>query len=269
MKKNLVFLKLGGSLITEKDKTATARPEVIARLAAEIAEARAADPGLRILLGHGSGSFGHVPAKQHNTRAGVSSEAGWRGFAEVWQQAAALNRIMMVAFAAAGLPAISFPPSATVFAKDGQVQDWNIGPIQAAFEANLLPVVFGDVVFDSHRGGTILSTEDLFDYLAKKLLPARILLAGDEDGIYADFAQHKELIAEINPSNYPEFAASIGGAAGTDVTGGMASKVKAMLALLQKLPQVEGRIFSGHHAGNVTRALAGESVGTVLRGSLD
>jgi isopentenyl phosphate kinase len=45
----------------------------------------------------------------------------------------------------------------------------------------------------------------------------------------------------------------------------MTGKVEAMLALLQKLPQTEARIFSGHQAGNILRALAGESVGTVLR----
>ena len=71
MTNKLVFLKLGGSLITEKSREATARKDVITRLAAELADIHRSNPNLRLLLGHGSGSFGHVPAKKYNTRTGV------------------------------------------------------------------------------------------------------------------------------------------------------------------------------------------------------
>ena len=49
----MIFLKLGGSLITDKTGVEAARPAVLARLAAEIAAARAAQPGLPLLIGHG------------------------------------------------------------------------------------------------------------------------------------------------------------------------------------------------------------------------
>ena len=75
MKSKLVFLKLGGSLITVKDQPHTPRLDVIERLAQEIAAARSADPGLQILLGHGSGSYGHVPASQFHTRQGVKTRS--------------------------------------------------------------------------------------------------------------------------------------------------------------------------------------------------
>ena len=65
----MLFLKLGGSLITDKHTPRTPRPDVLARLMQEITEARAARPGMRIVLGHGSGSFGHVEAKRYGTRA--------------------------------------------------------------------------------------------------------------------------------------------------------------------------------------------------------
>jgi isopentenyl phosphate kinase len=265
MNETLVFLKLGGSLITEKDKVATPRPEVLTRLAAEIAAARAAQPGMRLLLGHGSGSFGHVPAKKYNTRAGAKSPEEWTGFAEVWQRAAALNHIVMDTLQTAGLPAIAFPPSAAVMANGGQIKSWNIEPIQAALDANLLPVVYGDVAFDAERGGTILSTEDLLVYLALTLHPTRILLAGDEDGIYEDYPQRKNLVAEITPNSYGQLAASLGGAAAADVTGGMAGKVQTMLELVKTLPECEVRIFSGRKAGAVQEALSGKPLGSRVR----
>ena len=62
------FLKLGGSLITDKRQPETPRMDVIERLAQEIAAARAANPSLQLVLGHGSGSFGHIYARQYGTR---------------------------------------------------------------------------------------------------------------------------------------------------------------------------------------------------------
>ncbi|MFN2297565.1 MAG: uridylate kinase, partial [Anaerolineales bacterium] len=74
-----VFLKLGGSLITEKGRARTARPDVLRRLADEIAQARNASPDLQIVLGHGSGSFGHTVAQQFGTAGGVRTAEEWRG----------------------------------------------------------------------------------------------------------------------------------------------------------------------------------------------
>lgn len=259
---NLQFLKLGGSLITDKRTPRTPRREVIARLTTEIESARAANPGLKLLLGHGSGSFGHVPAKKHGTRQGVVSSEQWQGFAEVWYEAATLNRIVMETLHAAGLPAISFPASAGVTAKDGKVAVWNLAPLTTALENDLLPVVFGDVVFDTARGGTILSTEDIFTHLARQLQPKRILLAGLDEGVWADFPACTQLISEITPENWEAVAASLGGSAATDVTGGMQSKVRAMLDLAVEIPGLEISIFSGEQPGNLAAALQGESLGT-------
>ena len=259
---NLQFLKLGGSLITDKRTARTPRKEVIARLTTEIESVRAANLDLKLLLGHGSGSYGHVPAKKYGTRQGVVSSEQWQGFAEVWYEAATLNRIVMETLHAAGLPAISFPASAGVTAKDGKVAVWNLAPLSAALEGGLLPVVFGDVVFDIARGGTILSTEDIFTHLARQLCPMRILLAGIDAGVWADFPACTQLIPEITPENWDTVAASLSGSAATDVTGGMQSKVRAMLDLAIAIPGLEISIFSGEQPGNLAAALQGESLGT-------
>ena len=64
MGKKLVFLKLGGSLITDKNTPRTARIEVLQRVGIEIKSALEQDSSLQILLGHGSGSFGHFSGKK-------------------------------------------------------------------------------------------------------------------------------------------------------------------------------------------------------------
>jgi isopentenyl phosphate kinase len=58
-----IFLKLGGSLITNKDQAHTALIDQIDAIGKQIKQYCQENPENRLLLGHGSGSFGHVAAR--------------------------------------------------------------------------------------------------------------------------------------------------------------------------------------------------------------
>jgi isopentenyl phosphate kinase len=254
----MVFLKLGGSLITDKTGVEVVRPDVLERLANEITQARAENPQLRLLIGHGGGSFGHVAAARHNTRQGVETAEQWHGFAEVHAAMVRLNRLVVEALLAAGTPALSLQPSVmarcgrTASVRDGRITTFDPAPVQAALDAGLVPVVYGDVAFDSGQGGTIISTEEIMAALAETLRPSWLLLAGVTEGV---LDQAGQLIPVITPANLPQIAAALGGSHGTDVTGGMASKVHGMLDLTAQHPALQVRIFSGLAAGMVGQVL--------------
>jgi isopentenyl phosphate kinase len=131
-----------------------------------------------------------------------------------------------------------------------------------ALAAGLVPVIYGDVTFDEVRGGTILSTEDLFGFLARALNPERILLAGLEAAVWEDFPARTRKIATITPQSFGDIKAGVGKADGADVTGGMEAKVTQMLDLVQQIPELKIQIFSGTDPGSIGRALAGETLGT-------
>jgi isopentenyl phosphate kinase len=275
--KELVFIKLGGSLITDKTQPYTPLLDVMDNLARQIANTLQAQPDLRLVIGHGAGSFGHVAASEYKTRDGYprpsplmhrdrdeTEENYWKGFAEVWYQASALNRYVVNALHNAGVRAISLPPSGSVIASDGKVAVWETTPIRMSLAVGIVPVVFGDVVFDEVRGGTILSTENLFAYLVKALDPGRILLAGLEDAVWEDFPARTRKFERITPITFEEIKHSVGKSAAADVTGGMEAKVKDMLDLAQENPGLKIQIFSGAEPGNVSRALTGEPLGTEI-----
>lgn len=276
--KELVFLKLGGSLITDKTQPYTPRLDVMDDIAFQINMALQTHPNLRLVIGHGAGSFGHVPASEYRTRDGLpprptplthrerddTEENYWKGYAEVWYQASSLNRHVMNALHKAMVCAISLPPSSSVIASDGQVLIWETTPIRMSLAAGIVPVIFGDVVFDEIRGGTILSTEDLFMHLTRALHPERILLAGIETAVWGDFPARTKKIDRITPQSFQEIGEGVGKSAAADVTGGMESKVKQMLELAQEVSGVTIQIFSGKEPGNIARALAGEAFGTLI-----
>jgi isopentenyl phosphate kinase len=274
MTNDIIFLKLGGSLITDKHQPYTPKLDTLANLAQEIKTALNLNPELILILGHGSGSFGHTAAKKYGTRNGVTyaSPASraeeernyWKGFAEVRFQAAELTRYVMQTLLEAGVPAIPFSPSASLVSNHRKVIAHNFLTIQKALNAHLLPVVHGDVAFDEALGGTILSTEDVFTFLAEHLPPTRILLAGIERGVWEDFPARTRLMKQIQLADYEKIKAGIGGSASTDVTGGMKAKVEEMFELIQKNKGLTVQIFSAEEGGYLTRALKGENVGTLL-----
>jgi len=256
----LIFLKLGGSLITDKTTPRALRTETLARLMDEIASARATRD-VRLVLGHGSGSFGHVEGKRYGTRDGVRTDEDWRGFAEVQATAALLNRHVIDAARAAGLPVLNCPPSASAMCEDGRLVELAVEPIASALAHELVPVVQGDVAIDRIRGGTIVSTEDVFGYLAPRLEPGRILLAGRDPGVLTRWPD-----GELVPEIVDGMAVNAGAAQSTDVTGGMIAKIHETLNLLRQVPGATALIFSGEVPGRVAAALRGEPVpGTTLR----
>ncbi len=260
----MIFLKLGGSLITDKTRPERVRTRLLRRLVHEIRQALDEDPDLRLLVGHGSGSFGHTAAARHPVHRGARTPQDWRGFVEVWRAANRLNRLVVDALAEAGVPAVAFPPSAAAVAEAGRLADLPLEPLQRALEAGLVPVVQGDVAFDRRQGAAILSTEAVFRYLAVHLRPKRVLLAGEEAGVYADYPARRRLLRSLTADDLDRIA--LAGARGADVTGGMAAKVRAALEIARATPGAEVRIFSARRPGALRRALQGAPLGTRVVG---
>jgi isopentenyl phosphate kinase len=251
----LTFVKLGGSLITDKRVEQTFRADIAARVAFEIAQALEAAPQ-PLIIGHGSGSFGHFPAHVHGTMQGVSTRDQWRGFAEVALAAADLNGLMAHTLWDAGIPVWRIQPSAALVASDGIPQAMSMRAVEAALQNGLVPLVYGDVSLDEVRGGTIVSTESLFTYLAQVLPVTRIILVGEVDGVFDDTGI---VIPRITPATVGAAKNALKGSSGTDVTGGMLTKVTDMVALVEEKPSLTIKIVNGTVAGVLQAVLADPS----------
>lgn len=252
----LTLVKLGGSLITDKRVEKSFRRDVVKRLADEIAAARAEDPQLKLLIGHGSGSFGHFAAKRANTINGVYSPSDWQAFAYVSNTAAELNYLVCDCLQEAGLPVWRIQPSASLLSHNGEVIQLSMRSIEAALSNSLIPIVYGDVSLDSYIGGTIISTEKIFFYLCTALAVNRVFLLGEVSGVYGNSG---EVVSSISPSNYESLFSILGGSGGIDVTGGMETKVEDMLSVVNKFPAMTIRIFSGLTENLLTDALLGKT----------
>lgn len=269
-----IFIKFGGSVITDKRQPETPDRATIRRLAEELHAARAALPGAQIILGHGSGSFGHTYAERYGVHRGLAPHADWTGFALTSAAALRLNRIVVDELLGAGVPALALQPSATLVSEGGRLASWNTATLKTALAHRLVPVVHGDVAFDRAQGSAIISTEQLLDYLARdpQLRPTRIILVG-EDAVYtADPRQNPQAarIPLIDASNIAQVLHGAGGSHGVDVTGGMQSKIAQMWRLVQAVPGLSVHII-GPQPGRLRAALLGAPIdyGTTIRLAAD
>jgi len=262
--KNLIFVKLGGGLITDKNKPYTSKPEIIKRLAKEIKEARK-EKGFNLIIGNGAGSFGHILAKKYNTSQGFINKESEYGFCRVHNDVVELNRIVTNSLLKVGEKSFSISPSSFFLVDNLRIADSYLKIVRKLLEYNIVPILYGDTVIDLKKGCCILSTEDLFVHLAKKLKPNKIILAGKVDGVYTDDPlrnKKAEFIPKINKKNWKKIKKYLKKSDGIDVTGGMVQKVEKSIELAKTGCKV--LIINGNKPNYLKRVLLGETLGTLI-----
>ncbi len=264
----LILVKWGGSLITDKRRPGHARQSVIDRLSDELKEGRRGvekgDPGgksARIVLGHGSGSFGHAAAH----RLGLTGQpdlradpAGLLSAMEVRFEATRLHALVTQSLIRAGNPAWTLCPSAALMAKAGRPSRGDLTPFFAALGQGLLPVTYGDVLVDSELGVSIASTEALMRFLVGRLarrglVVRRLLWMGETAGIYD---RDGKTIPRVDGENLPRVKKMIEAPAGIDVTGGMLLRLRTAWELARL--GIDSWILDGTAPGLFAAALRGD-----------
>lgn len=264
--KKIVFVKLGGSLITDKGKPFTARVDVIKNLAQQISQALTNDPQLKLVVGNGGGSFPHYPAVKYKMSQGIQNEEQKIGFCEVQDAAAQLNRLIVRALLNVKVKAISVNPSSMIIAREGKIKKFFIEPIIQFLKLGLTPVLYGDIVYDQVLGAKIFSTEQLLTALTiqfrKKGFPVEKII---HNGITVGILDRQgNLIETITKKNINNLWSVFTETEGFDVTGGMIHKVKEALKLTKI--GIKTLIINGNAEKNLLRdAILGVKVkGTMV-----
>lgn len=267
----LILIKFGGSVITDKSKPFTEDIDTIKRLAKEIHEART-ERKFKLIVGHGGGSYPHTSASEFRTDNGIINERSYEGIAKVQDAAARLNRIIVKELIDAGENAVSINPLSCTIAEDGMIKEIFLRPIEKLLDFDMVPVPYGDVCLDLKKGCCILSTEKILNYIAKafskeKYKVSRILLCGRVDGVFTDNPDENpnaELIPMVTQENIEKIENDLKGSSGIDVTGGMLHKVKMMLELTKL--GIESEIINAKKPGILKKALLGEKgLGTIIK----
>ncbi|MFC1679904.1 isopentenyl phosphate kinase [Elusimicrobiota bacterium] len=245
MKKVSVFVKLGGSYITDKDKQETLIDERVTTAARMMKEAlvRAAkrDEQISLVLGHGAGSFGHIHAERYGAVEGVHPELGWEGLYKIRDAMTRMNLKFVRHCGEAGLFPVTVSPFAVATAKNGEVVRLDVHNLLELLGQGQIPLLHGDVVPDSKRGFTIASTESLLTGLIENHIRFnRVVMVADTEGV---LDKDGATVEEITPFNIGEVSKFLGGSGSPDVTGGMQRKIETLFSLVVLGKVGEARII--------------------------
>jgi len=234
----LVILKMGGAAITDKTAYETANEEAIWKLADAASQALASGK-LQLIIVHGAGSFGHPQVMKYGVSHGVRTPKQAYGFCKVRNSCAKLSVVVMKELIDAGVPAILLPTGVLATQKNNRIATFNLEPIRNALKLGLVPVLRGDMVFDSALGASVCSGDQVISYLCSKFDVSRAVFATDVDGVFtADPKKDKKarMFREIKISELDRVKGSLAGAKTADVTGGMKGK-------LAELKDINATIF--------------------------
>ncbi len=249
---NLVLVKLGGSVVTFKDKPLTANTEAIDRISKSLKMLDAP-----VIIVHGGGSFGHYWSVQYDMHT-KASRYDAHGVSIVHESMIALNQVIVNSMMRSGLNPYGLQPS--VFTSGQRPITAKIRQLLSMAGSRVTPVTFGDVVYVDRAKYSILSGDSLMTILAKVLRPSRVIFATNVDGIYSDL-ESKSLIPRLGVAGSRSVKVSMNSVA--DVTGGMKRKITEAFKIASLGMDV--MVVNGLHPERIVAAATGRpTVGSMV-----
>jgi isopentenyl phosphate kinase len=167
------------------------------------------------VLVHGGGSFGHHHASEHglSTTDGSDDVAA---VADVHGAMGVLTDAVLAALRERGVPAVPAEGSLTL----------PLASVRTLLAEGFVPVVHGDLVATAGAGVTVVSGDELVVELAGGLGADRVGVCSTVPGVLDGDGDVIPTIDAFEP-----VAEAVGASDATDVSGGMAAKVRELLAL--------------------------------------
>jgi len=207
----MILIKLGGSIITNKEKPLSARKSTIDKIAKSLRKINES-----FVVVHGGGSFGHYWSVKYNmhTKPAMYNQ---HGVAVVKNSMVSLNKIILDSFLKNRLNPYCLPPADFMSGNMSIIK--KVKEIENIAKSNLVPVTFGDALWYGKKKSYILSGDKIMTILAKTLRPRLSIFVLNVDGVFSDL-KTKNLIYEMK-SQRPQFSKI-----SMDVTGGMKRKIE-------------------------------------------
>ncbi|MGI0057946.1 MAG: isopentenyl phosphate kinase [Nitrosarchaeum sp.] len=246
----MILIKLGGSIITNKEKPLSPRRKTIENIAKHLKKIE--EP---IIIVHGGGSFGHYWSVKYDMHT-KPMKYNIHGVSIVKNSMIELNKIILDICLKNKLNPYCLPP--TDFMSGDKPITKKIKEIEKIANTGLTPITFGDALWYGDKKTYILSGDKIMTNLSKILKPRLSIFALNENGLYSDL-KSKKLIHELKGEN-PIISKN-----NTDVTGGMTRKVEEAT----KISKMGMDVFfvNGNKPERIVKAIKNRKFeGTLFRG---
>lgn len=221
----LLFVKLGGSVITHREQYCQPNHERIHGYAAAL-RARWGQLRGRLVIVLGGGSFGHNTVE----RFGLNRPVAQRDLRDTHALTANMLTFKLEfsrQLRELGVPCYPFQTSAFVTAHDRELQPGFVTPVLEALRAGLLPILSGDSIFDTALGPIPFSSDRVHEIFLGRVALERIVVLSDVPGVLR--RDDGSVIRRIERADAAWALEQAGPSGKRDVTGGMREKLAALL----------------------------------------
>jgi isopentenyl phosphate kinase len=248
MKNELTIVKLGGSLITHKDRPLSVNLTSLRVVAREISTHLLSNKTSKLILIHGGGSFGHFFAKQFALTTRYSKYDP-EGVALTLTSMLQLHSLILEQMNSKEVFCATILPS-ELMSLDGKTVTANgLSRINSIFSCGLIPITLGNILLRT-RTSRIISGDEIALLLARRLHAARVIFALDVDGIYPTSDLSGNVLSEVSSRD------KIGSVVRKfDVTGGV--KKKVLTGILMAKAGTEVFFVNGSKEGRLSSLLGG------------
>jgi isopentenyl phosphate kinase len=234
MSKPLIVIKLGGSALTDKTRIYTPKIHTIYAAAKQITKIR---KSYSLMIVHGAGSFGHIPARKYGLQNGLKDSKQLKGLTETKLKLLEWERMLDEILRAHGIPVIPFLASDFILLRNGRIATAELGPMAHWLRLGCVPTTGGDIVPDTRKGFRILSGDQIAAYLAIRLKAVKLIYGVDVDGLFdanPSLNAKAHLLESLTIRSARDLISKGTWNTTPDVTGGMAGKVTEAIAAAQR-----------------------------------
>jgi isopentenyl phosphate kinase len=261
---DLLIIKLGGSIITFKDKPLTPNYHAIEKLSGIIKELKKL---YKIIIVHGGGSFGHYWSVKYDMHTKPSIYPD-EGVSRVNESMIKLNHIIIEKFISINLKPYSIHASSFVF-NNMECSRNRIMDIMDMIENNdIIPITYGDVVHTTKGNFSILSGDALMKILSINLNPLFSIFTTNVDGIYDSLGNGKIISNLLVSENNGLLSNTDTNIEFTnmpfDVTGGMKRKLSESINIVKN--GIPVYLINGFYPERIMDVVkGGDFVGTSIK----
>ncbi|MFW9937636.1 MAG: type 2 isopentenyl-diphosphate Delta-isomerase [Candidatus Thorarchaeota archaeon] len=257
----VILLKLGGSLLTDKNKPFSIREDVIENSINQIIRSKQ-----KLILIHGGGSFGHPVAKKYSISKGYNKSIKNQvlGLSETHEAMNKLNTLIVNKFLEKQYPVIQFQTSSIFFKNSQKISVRSIEVIEAALNIGLLPILYGDIILDSKGSFSIISGDQIILELCQNLQKynvSKVIFAIEKDGIFIQSTNNDKsnviLVSEITSDKLDDLKLAKLGEK-IDVTGSIRGKIDVIKKICIK--NIPVQIINGLKEDYIMNALNSKDV---------
>jgi isopentenyl phosphate kinase len=226
LRKPIVVIKLGGSVLTDKKRIYTPRLSDMHRAAEEV---KVIMRKYSVVLIHGAGSYGHIPVQKYGLTSGYRDRTQLEGLSTTKSKLLELELVLDQVLLRHGIPIAPLFASDFIATRNGRIDKAELVALRGWLDVGCVPSTGGDIVSDIRTGFAVLSGDQIAAYFAVKLKASRLVFGTDVDGIFDSnpkVDRWAKLLPVLSVSEASRFVRKATSRTTADVTGGMAGKIR-------------------------------------------